>query len=107
MPSGFRRRTSSGWTPMPRSRKALAASAAAALALVLGGLATGDAPAQIANIDEAGWQGVLGVRADVSTAQRYIVVLRGPSLATHVRAEGGAATEIQMRKWTAAARAAQ
>ncbi len=92
---------------MPRLRRALAAAAAVALAVGLGGLATGDAPAQIAAIDEAGWQGVLGVRADVSTAQRYIVLLRGPSLATRVRAEGGAATEAQMRRWTAAARAAQ
>jgi minor extracellular serine protease Vpr len=94
---------------MPRSRRAsaLAVAAATLLAVALGGLVTGDAPAQIAAIDEAGWQGVLGVRADVSTAQRYIVVLRGPSLATRVRAEGGAATETQMRKWTSAARAAQ
>ena len=92
---------------MPRLRRALAAAAAVVLAVALGGLATGDAPAQIAAIDEAGWQGVLGVRADVSTAQRYIVLLRGPSLATRVRAEGGAATEAQMRRWTAAARAAQ
>ena len=94
---------------MPRLRRApsLAAAAALALAVALGGLATGDAPAQIAAIDEAGWQGVLGVRADVSTAQRYIVLLRGPSLATRVRAEGGAATETQMRRWTTTARAAQ
>ncbi len=77
------------------------------LAAVLGGLAVGDAPAQISSIDEAGWQGVLGVRADVSTAQRYIVVLRGPSLAMRVEAEGGAATETQMRGWVASARAAQ
>lgn len=93
---------------MPRSRRAVAvALAVAALGIAAGGLGTGAAPAQIASIDEAGWQGVLGVRADVSTAQRYIVVLRGASLASHVRAEGGAATEAQMRRWTAAAKGAQ
>ncbi len=81
--------------------------ALAALAVALAGLAAGAAPAQIPSIDEAGWQGVLGVRADVSTAQRYIVILRGPSLATRVQANGGAATELEMRRWTGTARAAQ
>ena len=42
-----------------------------------------------AKLDEAGWQGVLGVRAPVSTAQRYIVLLRPPSLAQRVRVSGG------------------
>ena len=40
-------------------------------------------------VDEAGWQGVLGVRAAVSTAQRYVVLLEPPSLAERVRAAGG------------------
>nr|MBA2741900.1 S8 family serine peptidase [Actinomycetota bacterium] len=90
---------------MPRSRSALAA--AVGLVLTVSVLGTGAAPAQIPAIDEAGWQGVLGVRADVSTAQRYVVLLRGPSLASRVRAAGGAATEVQMRRWTAAAKGAQ
>ncbi len=89
---------------MPPSRRT---RALAALAVALAGLATGAAPAQIAAIDEAGWQGVLGVRADVSTAQRYVVILRGASVAARVGAQGGAATEAQMRRWTAAAMAAQ
>ena len=54
-------------------------------------------------IDEAGWQGVLGVRAAVSTAQRYVVLLEEPSLASRVRVAGGQATEAQMRSWTTAA----
>jgi subtilisin family serine protease len=52
-------------------------------------------------LDEAGWQGVLGVRPVVSTAQRYVVVLREPSLADRVRANDGSATEAEMRSWTA------
>jgi subtilisin family serine protease len=93
---------------MPRSRRDVAGAAVvgAALVLALGGV-TSSAPAQVASIDEAGWQGVLGVRPVVSTAQRYIVLLRGPSLASRVRAEGGAATEAQMRRWTAATISAQ
>ena len=54
-------------------------------------------------IDEAGWQGVLGVRAVVSTAQRYVVLLEEPSVAARVRVAGGQATEAQMRGWTTAA----
>lgn len=83
------------------------AGCSAALALLLGGSGTRAATTPITSIDEAGWQGVLGVRAVVSTAQRYVVVLRGPSLASRVRAEGGRATEAQMRRWTAAAIGAQ
>jgi subtilisin family serine protease len=52
-------------------------------------------------LDEAGWQGVLGVRPPVSTAQRYVVVLRAPSLADRVRESGGRAPESAMRAWTA------
>ena len=55
------------------------------------------------SIDEAGWQGVLGFRGTVSTAQRYVVLLEEPSLAERVRAEGGQASDKKMRAWTAAA----
>jgi subtilisin family serine protease len=93
---------------MPRSRKALlAAVCSGAVALLLGGGASRAADEPLASIDEAGWQGILGVRPTVSTAQRHIVVLRGPSLASRVRAEGGSATEAQMRRWTSAATGAQ
>ena len=78
-------------------------SGVVALALLLGGAGAPATAQPVVSIDEAGWQGVLGVRPVVSTAQRYIVVLRSPSLAARVRAEGGQATEAQMRRWTAAA----
>jgi len=89
--------------PTRRSRRtAWAAGAAASLLLV--GVAGGRAQEEpLASIDEAGWQGVLGVRAPVSTAQRYIVLLEAPSLASRVRAAGGRATEAEMRGWTTSA----
>ena len=82
-----------------RSRPGLAAAAVVvATALGIPG-ANAQAPSAAA-IDEAGWQGVLGTRPTVSTAQRFVVLLRSPSLAARVRAEGGLATEEQMRGWT-------
>ncbi|MET0560069.1 MAG: S8 family serine peptidase [Gaiellaceae bacterium] len=81
------------------------ATAVVALALGVAGGSAQEQPAQ--SVDEAGWQGVLGVRASVSTAQRYIVLLRPPSLAARVRAAGGRATEAEMRAWSAAAVAQQ
>src|SRR5688572_17703933 len=76
---------------------------AAALAL-LGGSANAQQPEpSVTSIDEAGWQGVLGFRGTVSTAQRYVVLLAEPSLAQRVRAAGGRAPEAQMRAWTASA----
>ena len=50
---------------------------------------------------------MLGVRAPVSTAQRYIVLLKPPSLAAQVRAAGGEASEKEMRAWSAVAVAQQ
>jgi subtilisin family serine protease len=91
----------------PPSRSLGAALAAAAL-LVL--LPTAGAQAQeppVSALDEAGWQGVLGVRAVVSTAQRYVVLLRAPSLADRVQVAGGRASEAEMRGWTATAVAQQ
>jgi minor extracellular serine protease Vpr len=90
---------------MRRSRSA-ALLAGAVVALVVG--AAGSRAQQPATtIDEAGWQGVLGVRAPVSTAQRYIVLLKPPSLAARVRVAGGQASEKEMRAWSAAAVAQQ
>ena len=54
-----------------------------------------------------GWQGLLGSRPLPELGGRWIVVLRAPSLAARVHRAGGRATELQMRAWTAAARAAQ
>ena len=92
-----------------RTRRSRSALALLAVVLALGiGAAGGRAqqePEQ--SVDEAGWQGVLGVRAAVSTAQRYVVLLRPPSLAARVRAEGGRASEREMRAWSSAAVAQQ
>ena len=87
---------------MPRSRRSsLWVGVATALALVAGGAgARAQEPSAPAAIDEAGWQGVLGVRPVVSTAQRYVVVLRAQSLAERVRANGGRASEAEMRAWS-------
>ena len=78
-----------------------AATAAALLVGVVG--ARAQQPSSPTTIDEAGWQGVLGVRSTVSTAQRYVVVLRAPSLAERVAVNGGRASEAEMRGWTGAA----
>ena len=66
---------------------ACAATAAALLLATVG--ARAGAARSLGSIDEAGWQGVLGVRSAVSTAQRYVVLLRAPSLASRVSASGG------------------
>ncbi|MGH3066230.1 MAG: S8 family serine peptidase [Gaiellaceae bacterium] len=78
-------------------------AAFAAVALVLMPMAAGAQEPTASSIDEAGWQGVLGVRGSVSTAQRYVVLLEPPSLADRVREAGGQASETEMRAWTAAA----
>jgi subtilisin family serine protease len=57
----------------------------------------------VPSIDEAGWQGVLGIRGTISTAQRFVVLLDEPSLAARVRAEGGTASDAKMRSWTTSA----
>ncbi|MGH3129114.1 MAG: S8 family serine peptidase [Gaiellaceae bacterium] len=88
--------------PSPRALAFLAA--AAALAVGAGGRAQEQ---QAQSVDEAGWQGVLGVRDSVSTAQRYVVLLRPPSLAARVRAAGGRVSETEMRAWSASAVAQQ
>jgi minor extracellular serine protease Vpr len=87
----------------PRALALLVAAAALAV-----GAAGGHAQEQRAqSVDEAGWQGVLGVRDAVSTAQRYVVLLRPPSLAARVRAAGGRVSETEMREWSASAVAQQ
>ena len=89
--------------PPPRSRGAAVAGLAVGLVALLGvgGARAQEAP--VTSIDEAGWQGVLGVRSPISTAQRFVVLLDEPSVAARVRAQGGAATEAQMRAWTSRA----
>jgi subtilisin family serine protease len=85
-----------------RHRRFTLLAAGAALVLLLATGAHAQEPS-VSSIDEAGWQGVLGVRAAVSTAQRYVVLLEPPSLAERVRVAGGHASEAEMRAWTAAA----
>jgi subtilisin family serine protease len=87
-------------SPPSKSRPLLLALLAAVL-LGAAGARAQEAPQT--SLDEAGWQGVLGVRGVVSTAQRYVVLLDHPSLAARVRDEGGKATEAQMRAWTGTA----
>jgi hypothetical protein len=89
--------------PTRRCRPALGALAAICV-LGLGGAAgAADAP----SVGAAGWQGLLGSRPVPQLGGRWVVVLRASSLADRVRRAGGAATERQMRAWTATARAAQ
>jgi subtilisin family serine protease len=89
--------------PSPRALAFLAT--AGVLAVGAAGGRAQEQPAQ--SVDEAGWQGVLGVRDAVSTAQRYVVLLRPPSLAARVRAAGGRVSEREMRAWSASAVAQQ
>ena len=93
---------------MRLSRSPVAWALGALLALVALGTAGASAQTPVLGaVDEAGWQGVLGARPPVSTGQRYIVLLRAPSLASKVEAAGGEATEADMQRWTEAATSAQ
>ena len=56
----------------------------------------------------SGWRGLVGgPRSSVTVGQREIVVLKTPSLAQRVAANGGLATQHQEHEWTRAAIAAQ
>jgi subtilisin family serine protease len=92
---------------MRTSKGALWVVGAALVALLAGGAGARSAVSIVTTVDEAGWQGVLGVRTPVSTAQRFIVLLRAPSLTGRVAAAGGTASEAEMRRWTATALGAQ
>jgi subtilisin family serine protease len=89
--------------PPRRSRPATVAAAAVVLVALLGAAGARAQEAPVTSIDEAGWQGVLGVRTAISTAQRFVVLLDEPSVASRVRALGGTATEAQTRAWTSRA----
>ena len=91
--------------PSRRVVRLVAGAVTATLVLGAAGGRAQDAPST--SVDKAGWQGVLGVRAPVSTAQRYVVLLKSPSLAEQVRAAGGLASEQQTRAWSAAETAEQ
>jgi hypothetical protein len=54
------------------------------------------------------WQGLVGsARVPVALGQRMIVVMRALSLAQHVQAAGGVASDAQERRWTAQVLSAQ
>jgi subtilisin family serine protease len=89
------------------AKRAPIVAALTVVAILAGGAGAHAQETPLPAIDEAGWQGVLGVRAAVSTAQRYVVLLEEPSVASRVRASGGQATEAQMRGWTTAVERAQ
>ena len=55
----------------------------------------------------AGWESLLGDRPTAQLGNRWVVVLAKPSLASHVLAAGGHATEERERGWTVQARRAQ
>jgi len=54
------------------------------------------------------WRGLVGgARPPVTVGQRMLVVLKAPSLAARVAANGGLATQKQEHEWTRSAIAAQ
>src|SRR5689334_3288878 len=93
-------------TPLARRREPcqagpLAIVAAAATILLLGLAGRAGSPRAVADTGAPTWRGVVGERAAaVSTGQRSIVVLKAPSLANHVAAAGGRASEVAERAWS-------
>ncbi len=86
---------------------ALAGAAAAAL-LTLPSGGSGASPASTSRLAAAAWSGLVGgSRAPVATGQRVLVVLSAFSLADRVARAGGRATDLDERRWTATALAAQ
>ena len=62
----------------------------------------------VSRSDAGAWRGLVGEpRVQAMVGQRVIVVLELPSVADRVAAEGGRASDRQMRSWNAAARSAQ
>src|SRR6185295_1018024 len=58
--------------------------------------------------EASSWRGLVGgARPSVEVGQRKLVVLKAPSLAQRVAANGGFASDAAERRWTAAALAAQ
>lgn len=83
--------------------------AVAAAATALAGAGGGQPRAQETGpLAPSSWRGLVGgPRPAVATGQRVLVVLEAPSLAERVARAGGLATDVQERRWTAAAFAAQ
>src|SRR4029079_9371323 len=84
-----------------RLRLGAVAAAAVAVALLLVAGAGGAGPPPTA---AACCESLLGDRPTAQLGNRWVVVLAKPSLASHVLAAGGHATEKRERGWTAKAR---
>ncbi len=82
---------------MPRRPELLLLVLLAAAALATAGAAAVGDEERAAGA--AGWEGLLGDRPEPRLGGRWIVVLRGPSLADRVR-EAGGGDEAQMRAWS-------
>ena len=96
-------------TPLVHDRRRLLPAIVLALgALLLAAGGQGAGPPAEGEQGAATWRGFVdGERTDVAVGQRSIVVLRYASLAQRVRRAGGRASEVEMRRWSAAALAGQ
>ncbi|HWH06070.1 MAG TPA: hypothetical protein VNT23_06510, partial [Gaiellaceae bacterium] len=93
---------------VPERRRLLGAAVLVLLVVLAAGGGAGARDADALDAAAASWRGFVdGGRTDVALGQRVIVVLRYASLADRVREEGGHGSELQMRRWTAAALAGQ
>ncbi|TMM23923.1 MAG: hypothetical protein E6F97_04990, partial [Actinobacteria bacterium] len=98
--------------PTPRLSEARRAVPAAAIVLatmlLVVGFGVGGSDERSLVSQASGWRGLVGgPRPSVTVGQREIVVLKTPSLAQRVAANGGLATQHQEHEWTRAAIAAQ
>src|SRR5438045_3906860 len=76
--------------------------------LLVAGFGVGGADERSLVSQASGWRGLVGgPRPSVDVGQREIVVLKTPSLAQRVAANGGLATQHQEHEWTRAAIASQ
>src|SRR4051794_27437332 len=87
----------------------LTVAAAAAVGLVLANRGGGSrVPVAPAPPPVAGWRGLVGdPRPQVALGQRVIVVLSARSVAERVAGVGGRASDVDERRWTVSAFAAQ
>jgi subtilisin family serine protease len=98
--------------PTPRLSEVRRAAPAAAIVLVVMllvvGFGVGGANERSLVSQASGWSGLVGgPRPKVTVGQREIVVLKTPSLAQRVAANGGLATQHQEHEWTRSAIASQ
>src|SRR5436190_7832061 len=112
MPRRSSRRVILRWMPTPRLSEARRAVPAAAIVLatmlLVVGFGVGGSDERSLVSQASGWRGLVGgPRPSVTVGQREIVVLKTPSLAQRVAANGGLATQHQEHEWTRAAIAAQ